>query len=327
MNKDSANMRVRNLIMNFILVVFLVGLIAMPVLADTGGPITVVGNDFVVESGTIYNNDIVVIGGNLTLQANSQVNGQVAVTGGDVDIAGNLNGNLVVLGGTVRLQSSATVNGDIISPGNMDRANGATVNGQIVSGAGAAMDLRLANRLVSLGSESIGSQANGIVRFFATLFLAGLYILFAVLIYLLWPARVLQISATTRASWLASLGAGLLTLLVVIVLVPILVVTCIGIPVAMVLLAALLIALLAGTAAIGKQVGQFVFSLLKASEAPAIEVITGSGILVLFTLIPCIGWLVGFLVGAVGLGATVLTRLGSSKYPLPAQPNEGAVPS
>ncbi len=293
-------------------------LFAAPALAEGSEPITVVGQNYIIDDGIVLNNDLAVVGGNLTLQPESQVNGQIAVTGGDVVVAGTINGNLVVIGGQVQLASSATVNGDIISSGSVEKADDAVINGRIISGLDAAADSRFTNRLLSLGQTSDRS-ISGTARVLGTISLVVLYILLNILIYFVATKNILKITQVVRSSWLPSLGAGLLTALVCVVLVPILVVICIGIPVAVVLVIALFVTLMVGSTALTKLIGHQVLAWFKASASPVLEVVCGAGIIALIALVPCVGVIVAVVAGAVGIGATMLSRFGTRDYPFPVE--------
>lgn len=291
-------------------------LVAQPVLADGAGQVAVVGRDYVLKSGQTLNHDLAVVGGRLTLQPSSQVVGSVAVTGGNVVVAGHITGDLVVIGGSMELANTAIVDGDIVTLGSINRAVGAIVRGQVLTGLGASADRRSLDRMASLGSlVQSGQWLRSIVGVFGVLFLICLVTALATLLGAIWPEKIQTVSAAMRVNWLQCLGAGLLTLLVVVILVPILVIICIGIPVAIVLLIVLVISGLAGWTAIGKIVSGRVLQALKIQANPLVQTLTGTMLLTLLALIPCLGILMALIVGSVGIGAVLLTRFGTLGYP------------
>jgi hypothetical protein len=80
-----------------------------------------------------------------------------------------------------------------------------------------------------------------------------------------------------------------------------------------------------GLLAISLEIGGRLARLMKLSWAPAVSAAVGAFLLTLVLngielAVPCLGWLPGFLVGCVGLGAAFLTRFGAYRYPpqLPA---------
>lgn len=298
-----------------LLVISLVLLLATPVAADKKEPLSIIGHDYVVQADTIINKDIVVMGGDFTMEPNSQVNGQITVTGGDAVIAGTVNGNIVVIGGHVQLTSSATVNGDIISSGQVTRAEGAVLNGQLVSGLGAAFDSRFTNRLLPMGQ--VASTLSGIVKTLGSILILGLFIVLNVLVYYLATPNVQKMEETIRASWLRCLGSGLLTLLVGIVILPLLVIICIGIPLAIVLAVVLIAIFLIGSTALNLLIGQQIVTWLKTSASPLVEVACGAAIEGAIFFIPWLGTAVLIIGGAIGIGAALLTHLGTRQHPWP----------
>lgn len=290
-------------------------LVAQPVLADGAGQVAVVGHDYVLESGQTLNHDLAVVGGKLTLQPSSQVMGSVAVTGGNVVVAGHITGDLVVIGGSLELANTAIVDGDIVTLGSINRAAGAIVRGQILTGLDASIDRHSLDRMASLGSlVQSGQWLHSIVGIFGVFFLICLVTALATLLEAIWPEKIQTVSVTMRANW-QCLGAGLLTLLVVVILVPILVVICIGIPVAVVILIMLVISGLAGWTAIGKIVGGRVLRDLRIQANPLVQTLAGTMLLTLLALIPCLGTLMAAIVGSMGIGAVLLTRFGTLAYP------------
>jgi hypothetical protein len=239
----------------------------------------------------------------------------VVVAGGSAFIEGEINGNLVVFGGATHIAGTAVINGDVIGPGTVDQAPGAVVNGRIVSGLGATTDPRFANRLLQLGRGEADKRIFGLAGVFGSISLAILFVLLAVLIYTVWPNRVIVISDTIQVSWLPSLGAGLLTLLAFTIIFPILFIICIGIPVALVLAIGLFISLLAGSAALGLFVGARILRALNIVGSQTMTVAAGVGLLTLLAFIPCVGILAVIILSAISVGAALLTRFGTTPYP------------
>jgi hypothetical protein len=97
-------------------------------------------------------------------------------------------------------------------------------------------------------------------------------------------------------------------------------------------------ALLFGWFAFGSAIGARLGAALKwQNVSPALTAGLGASLLTftaqLFDLVPCVGWVVPFLLAAVGLGAVTLTRFGTRPYlgnttapnppTLPAPPEAG----
>jgi len=128
-------------------------------------------------------------------------------------------------------------------------------------------------------------------------------------------------------SALLSLGVGLLTILLSMVLLPLLVLICIGIPVAIVLALALMIAGLVGWVAAGKVIGQKVLQVLHAGgQTPLVEVLVGVFLISVLAQVECAGPILSIALLGWGLGAVVLTRFGTVAYPLePGQDSDSTL--
>lgn len=305
------------------------------VLADGGGSDAIVGEDFVLESGDVWNHDLFSVGGHLTLEEGSVVNGNVAITGGEATLSGEINGDVVAFGGTVELTSSAVVQGDLVVFGTVRQHPGAVVQGNTVHGLDATKKLSsmpwlLDGQWMGLpGTDSSGAQprANGALGVLRGLLILLMVLLIAFLAETLLPRNVQIATQAMTNTWAITLGAGLLTAVLLVVLVPILVILCIGIPVAVVLLIAFVVCALLGWTAAGHVIGvQIAHAVNWQGRSPLFAPLLGTGLITLLALVPCIGWLV--VLGGVswGVGAIVLTRLGTTVYPPStfAAPQQGA---
>jgi hypothetical protein len=156
--------------------------------------------------------------------------------------------------------------------------------------------------------------AFGIVDFFWMLVLALVLVALA-------PAPVQAAADEIRGRPWASLGWGMLLLIVVPMVVLALMIMVIGIPAGVLLLLAHLLALFVSHASIALAAGQFVAPRLR---SPYAEVAIGVGVVAIATNLPYVGWLLRFLAVAVGLGAVMLIlwrrRTPAAPRPLPAGP-------
>ena len=112
---------------------------------------------------------------------------------------------------------------------------------------------------------------------------------------------------------------GLLTLLVTVVLAVILSITIILIPVALIGVLILAFAIAFGWIAIGLEVGQRAALALHQEWPLPLSAALGTFVLNFMAngigFIPCVGWLVPFLIGLLGLGGVLLSRFGTQAYP------------
>lgn len=330
-----------------VLIGLLVGLAlwlaAMPVVADGRGTKTILGQDFVLEPGDRLEDDLVIVRGHVRLRRGSVAEGDVLVMGGDLAVEGCVEGDVVVLGGSAQLASSAVIEGDLVVFGAVRKRPGAAVRGNTIEGLEATVrtgslpglffdwpgflmkspfPLRPYLR-VWPGTGTVSSLM-GMVRS-----VAGVLIMLLVVaaIAAALPSNLHRLIDVMGINWLLSLVMGLLTILLAVILIPILAITCIGIPVAIVLLIALLLCIamgwIAAAAAVGNRLRAW-FNLRGLS--PLLEALLGALCITLLARVPGAGPVSAVLLASWGVGAVVVTRFGHVPYPPPAVP-EGTQPS
>jgi hypothetical protein len=310
-------------------------LLMLPGLALADGPDggkLVFGGTYTLTEGQTLNGDLVVIGGTVTVEKGAQVNGNVALVGGTVTIDGQVSRDAVAVGGTLSLGPSSMVSGNVATFGAMiNRAEGSQVGGQITSGGGLQVPFTLSvpQTIPQTGTWPFGAQswnapfswrfdatplANGASLFMRSLGLAAL----AVLVVIFWPTQTQRIAQASLHNAPISGALGLLTAIVAPGLLILLAITLCLIPIAALGAMLLLAAVVFGWIAIGAEVGQRMAEVFKWTMHPAASAALGTFVLTLVLgvigIIPCIGWLGSAIVGAIGLGAVVLTRFGMRSY-------------
>ena len=141
-------------------------------------------------------------------------------------------------------------------------------------------------------------------------------VIVAALLTALLPDNLRRVTQTMEQYMAFSLGVGVLTIVVIAIGSVILAITCIGIPLVIVLGIGLVLAAMAAWVAAGKIIGQKVLQALHSkSRSPVTEALVGVVLLGIASKVPCVGWLFSFLALSWGLGAVVLTRLGTRPYP------------
>lgn len=306
---------------------------------------------------------LAVVGGNLTLGAEAQVDGDLFFAGGDVDIAGRVRGNLSTLRDDLTLRQSAVVEGDIVTfASSYTREPGAQVWGQDRIAAPAPAP-PIPEVSVRPPQPTAGSRLiDAVWSVLLTLFVAGLLIVLGTVIAAILPKPINRVRDELKANLALSFGVGLLAwlvaaglevvavlvLAVVTLLAALLMATVILIPVGLVLIIlspilllpvplALLAGLVLGWVAMAQQAGRWLLKALKANRASdALSTFVGLVLLttplaLLWLLKPCcLGFPLAVLLASMGLGAAVLTRLGSRPYtapsPSPAWPSAPAEP-
>jgi len=322
-------------------------LLMLPGLALADGPEDgklIFGGTFVLAQGETLNGDLVVVGGTVTVEEGAQVNGNVALVGGSVTIDGTVNGDAVAVGGTLSLGPKSVVTRDVSTFGAMlNRAEGSQVAGQVISGGGfqVPFTLPVPTTVPQPWNLPFGTQAwnvpfawrfdtspllNGASIFLRSLGLAAL----AVLVVIFWPGQVARVAYASLRHAPLSGALGLLTGVVAPGLLILLAITLCLIPVAALGAVLLVAAIVFGWIAIGAEVGNRLAEVLKWKLHPAAAAALGTFVLTLVLafigIVPCVGWLGSAIVGAIGLGAVVLTRFGARTYgdaalpALPAQP-------
>ncbi len=304
---------------------------AAPALASDGEPPgrVVFGEDFTLHDGEVLDGDLVVVGGSATLEEGSRVDGNVVVWGGDVEVAGEVDGDVVAFGGSVYLAETAEVDGDMaVFGGEVEQEEGAQVRGQQVVGPSAAFEMWPVPIPISFGPGAVfhggprmilGSLLMRVGRLvLLTLLMAGL----AGLVAVLWPRPAVRVGEAAVRFVPLALGVGLLTMVAAAIVVVGLILTLCLSPAALLVALAVGIAALFGWLALGILIGE---RMIQKGINPFWSAALGAGLLTLLSglldLIPCVGWVVPFLIVCVGLGAVVLTRFGTVDYPPMAPPS------
>lgn len=301
-------------------VILLLTLLTMPSLAYAnslrqGG--VILGSDFIVHSGERVEG-AVVLGGDVGVEHGGTVEGDLAAVGGDVTIAGDVTGSLIVIGGDLHLAESAFVGGDVIAPfANIERAPGAEVQGQIFAGQGPQF---IPRGEIFRFRELAPWREIFFAGFLGNIFQTILTILGAValgiLAVVLVPGPMVTVRNTLIAQPAPSLGLGFLAILGAIIVLALLVITCIGIPLAIILGAVLGLAAAFGWVTVGLLGGERLLTALQSKEkSPVIAVTLGTLLITLVAHLPCLGFLFFVGISSWGLGAVLLTRFGTKSYP------------
>jgi len=318
--------KIRYLVFAVLAVLLIMGLPAAIASADDGidqGRV-VFGDDYTLESGEQLQGDLAVFGGDVTLAQDSLLAGDALVMGGSVTVAGTVEGDIAALGGDVRLDPTAEVDGDIVAlGGNVTKLGGAVVKG--ITSEGFSFDFlpRLPRFPEIMGPRTAWrtwwTDANPAWTWFTrglrSLVTVIVLAVLGVIVVALWPKPAERLADTVWSNPGATLGMGLLTLLVVpglAVLLAILIITACLVPLLAVAAGA---AYLFGWVGLGLLIGRRLLLALKAGQVSALwQACLGVAVITLAGSVPCVGWLVWVIGGAFGVGAVVLTRFGTLSY-------------
>lgn len=269
-----------------------------------------------IQKGAQVNRDVVSFGGDVVIEEAVRVGNDVVVFGGNVDLAGIVAHDVTVFGGRVTLEPTAVVNGNVVPVGGtVERKEGAIVRGQVMPSGTRVAPGGSPFSSARTGWNFLGDAVWGFVRGFFTM--VGLAALGALLLVFT-PKQLDQVRAVAEQSALPSTGVGCVTFLVVPPLIILFIITCLGIPLSAILGIALIAAAAFGWIALALLLGERLLNALKVKHsAPLLAMLVGLIVLWLVSEVPVLGGLIGLFLGALAVGAVVLTRFGTQAYPLP----------
>lgn len=305
-----------------LLLLVLMAMLALPASAlaqDGGGNGKVVfGGTYQLKSGETLNGSLAVFGGEATLEAGSTVNGDIALSGGTLSIQGMVNGNVAVLGGTVFIGDTAHVRGDITTlGGSVSRSDKAKIDGSITNGP-SNFSFNLPNGL-PLVFPNLRINFDPIAQVMWAIFQAVALAAIAVLVAMFLPNPTRRVTETIVREPIVTGGLGLLSVIIVPVVLVLLAITIILIPASLLGILAVIVAVAFGWIAMGLEVGRRMATSLFHQEW-TLPVMAGVGTLTLslvsniVSVIPCVGWLVPFVITIVAFGGVLASRFGTQVY-------------
>ncbi|MDX9851375.1 MAG: polymer-forming cytoskeletal protein [Anaerolineaceae bacterium] len=281
----------------------------------------VLGQSFTLKEDQTLNGNLAIIGGTAKLKSNSRVNGDIAIIGGILEIDGRVTGDIQAIGGTVTLNQDAVIEGSFYNFGsNLQQMDGARIEGTQISNLPFNFKLEKIDipRATQIPLEAARNTTNLITKFLWSILqiiaMGGL----AMLVLLITPKSTERISTAIGKQPFTHWGIGLLTAFAFPAVILVCIVTIIFIPLGLIGIMALTVAVTYGWIALGYEIGKRLFG-PTSNLSPAL--IAGFGTILLSVVgrvlgaIPCIGWLLVSTLSLFGLGAIVLTRVGTRDYP------------
>ncbi len=290
-------------------------------LIAAGGQVTIrgkVSDDVRVAGGQVtisstIGRNLTFAGGNVDLTDAARVEGSVVGAGGNVSVfapigkgakfgAGNLTlgssigGDVEAGVGLLTLTSKADVSGDITYWSNTD-ANvhkGAKLTGGLTKNT--------PPKGFSVSPAKVLSVATGVNIFFQIMALISSFVIGFLLIRFFPNSTKTVLAALEKRPW-ASLGIGLLTLILTPIIIVLLLIIILTIPIALILLAAYLVALYLTRIYISYFIGKKLFYQFTKKEYNYWALLVGLVIFAIISLIPIIGGILVFLSVLFGLGA------------------------
>lgn len=285
----------------------------------------VFGSNYTLHTDQTLDGDLLVLGGNVEIQKDATVTGDAAIFGGNANIQGMIEGSLIVLGGNVNLSSSAEIDGDLsIIGGKVNRSPGAVIGGdsyakdQITIPNLEMIDNfkdHIKNPGITVSDSSrprsfIGNlfeMTKSIVFFFAQLLIITLIAFIAALLF---EKHVSAGAIGLRRNLFQAFGIGLLSIIAGSIIILFLTITVLFIPLALVIVLMMGLLYFFGWVLIGYESGKKLTALMKVSWSIAATAAFGTFALafamnLIAKVVPCVGWIPGFIVSITGLGTAV----------------------
>lgn len=285
------------------------------------GSLVVIGGNANIEKGASVTKDVILIGGNLTIDGDT--NGTVVIIGGNLTISGATDQDVVVIGGQLLLTKTAIVQGDVVTMGGqVTKEPGAQVAGNIVNNA-PPIDIPDVPAVPNVpnvpNTPNVDINFNPFWEFTNVVGRALAIAAIAMLLTLFLQPQLERVGDTIARQPVLAGSFGLLAIVVVPLAMLIMAVTLILIPVALIVAFVIPLAWLFGIIALGQEVGERFTNAINQTWAPVLATGFGTFLLLLvggfIGLIPCVGWLLPFLVGLIAVGGVAMTWFGTRSVP------------
>lgn len=288
-----------------------------PAPVTINGDKVVLGSSYTLRTNETLAGNLAVLGGTAVVQEGAVVAGDVIILGGSISLDGEVTGNVVAIGGVLSLGDSAHVIGAVNNlGGTVNKSDSARIDGGINTQL--PQNIEINPTIPADPADPLGSLQDGLVSVLwaglQALALSALAVVFALLL----PEPIRRVAQTLTLEPVISGGAGLLTVVAAPALLVALVITVILIPVALLGVFALALAGIFAWIALGYELGERMAQWFKMQWAAPISAGVGTLVLTLVVrligIIPCVGWMVGFLLLIWALGAVILSRFGTQIY-------------
>ncbi|HEX8983218.1 MAG TPA: polymer-forming cytoskeletal protein [Ktedonobacterales bacterium] len=263
------------------------------------------------------------VGSNLTVPANEWVCGDALAVGGNVDVQGHVQGSAQSLGGNVTI--SGEVDGDVtaiggnitVAPTGITHGSLRAVGGRVILAQGTVQTAAAPNTQGSWWQMHQTRPMFHPVQSESGSFWLGLlfWISASVGLTAFVPEAVGHVRFTIARRMLVSGVSGAVIALIGVFVGGILFLTCLGIPVTLLIALALWVAWVVGTVAFGSWLGATFLRGLRHGRDSSLLISTLVGVLILSLLksLPVAGIIISFIVGCVAVGAAALTLLSARR--------------
>lgn len=274
-----------------------------------------VGGNITVSSSIGQN--LRAAGGSITVTPGSQISQDVAAAGGSLNIAGPIGEDVNVAGGQITIGSS--VGRNVSAAGNVTLTPNANISGDLTYWSATPAQIQPGAQVIGITIQNqppktaeaepgkIFGVLGGVSLALSLIYLLS-HLLVGLLIIKVSPYFANHVTEVINNRFWASLGVGLLILILVPIIILVLLITIIGFPIALILLAGLLILIFLTKIVVSVALGKKILSYLNPNTSPGWALLIGLIIYWLLTLIPFIGGLTTLLFTLLGLGAIFLER-------------------
>jgi hypothetical protein len=269
---------------------------------------------------------------NLKLNTGSEIDGDATLIGNDVTLDSIIDGDVVVIADTLTVGDTALIQGNLtLCVNSFDQSETAQITGEIKRECKDANPVS-ASDLFQSGADT---WREGFLLRLGVVFTGALFLgAFAALSSVLIPQQLDRMSSSIRQVPLAIGGVGCLTFIVAGIITAIytlsllLVFPVILLPFFVVGWLLIGVGALLGWTALAAPLGNRLLRLLRMSANPSMvtAVVGGfvlsllAGIWIIFWSTQWVGVFALAVVGSLGLGSAVLTRIGTRSYPVPPAP-------
>jgi hypothetical protein len=276
--------------------------LASAALACANSGVNVVGSNLTIPESEVVCGDVLVTGGNLDLHGS--VRGSVQDIGGDATVAGDVTGDVTVIGGNLTIEPGASIagathdiGGTMTNDSGMRLTRGTDPN---------LLEPTDRARAPGLGfSVDVGSFWLGLL-----FWMSAALGLCAVAPEMVGRVRY-SISRHVAVSGITGAIVGSIALVVALLML----LTCIGIPLALLLVAVTWFAWVVGTVALGAWIGSVVFGGPRHTPSLVVSALLGVLVLCLLKELPVAGPIITGLSGLIAVGGASLTLLSARRAP------------
>lgn len=267
---------------------------------DIGGNVTVLGGSITFSPTSTVKGSVVIFGGNVTLQG--AIDGNVYGGVGAATLNGLIGQNVSIDAGTLTVSPSASISGSLVAT--VQEKGNISPNAQIIGSSD--IQVREKNDVNMDSKQMAGPSAAGLVGQFV--FGSLMSVVGGLLLLWLLPSWFTQLVRIVEISPGQALGWGLVFIFMMPIAFIFLLITVIGIP-----LAFLTLLIWICNAIIASWISAYVIGRWLADkndwswiEGKYTQLIVGALVLNAVSLIPIVGWLLGFAAFVLGMGSLLI---------------------